>query len=100
MSQRLHLHVLGVGAGSTHAYHGQCSAAFMLLVDDAPFLMMDVVSARSRQNAPVTPYDYSDLYHISQGGGVVHAALTQVKALPPAVYVSHNHTDHSGESIV
>jgi hypothetical protein len=39
--------VLGVGAGSTSTYHGECSSSFMVCVKGAPVLMLDVVSSCS-----------------------------------------------------
>jgi len=42
-SMSLELVVLGVGAGSTHTYTGECSSSFMLCLDGTPILMLDVV---------------------------------------------------------
>lgn len=35
--------VLGVGAGSTCTYYGECSSSFLICIDNQPLLMLDVV---------------------------------------------------------
>lgn len=37
--------VLGVGAGASTTYSGECSSSFMICQDGLPVLMLDVVSA-------------------------------------------------------
>jgi hypothetical protein len=71
---QLQLVVLGVGAGATHVYHGQCSSSFLLMAGDSPLLLID------------------------SGYGAVHAARRHTGGrLPTHVYISHNHSDHAGE---
>jgi hypothetical protein len=43
----LSLLTLGVGAGKTSTYDAECSSAFLLQVDGAPALLLDLVRAQS-----------------------------------------------------
>jgi ribonuclease BN (tRNA processing enzyme) len=65
---------LGVGAGATCVYSREPSSSFVLLRGGTePLLLCDV------------------------GLGVTAACLNLLGSMPAAMYVSHNHTDHSGE---
>lgn len=37
---------LGVGAGKTTVFDGECSSAFLLCIDGTPVLLLDAVSGR------------------------------------------------------
>ncbi|KAF8073056.1 hypothetical protein HT031_000717 [Scenedesmus sp. PABB004] len=75
----LELVVLGVGAGATAVYGdgsggASCSSAFLLLHGGRPLLQLDL------------------------GLGATRATrATGAAEVAPAIYVSHNHTDHAGE---
>jgi ribonuclease BN (tRNA processing enzyme) len=70
----LSLLALGVGAGKTAVFDGEPSSSFLLRVDGEPALLLDA------------------------GFGATHAALQQHRRLPRHVYISHNHSDHAGDS--
>ncbi|PNH11099.1 hypothetical protein TSOC_002073, partial [Tetrabaena socialis] len=65
--------VLGTGAGATYIYSRESSSAFVVLRGGEPLLLCDV------------------------GYGVTAACRQLAGRLPPHLYVSHNHGDHSGE---
>lgn len=70
---KISLKILGVGGGSAKVLHNQCSTAWVLMVDDAPVLLFDL------------------------GLGVTYQYQKYFPELPTQLYISHNHTDHSGE---
>jgi hypothetical protein len=70
---RVDLLPLGTGKGASAVYDGEPSSAFVVRVGTRPVLLADV------------------------GLGAVRQCLTLAGALPRAIFVSHNHTDHAGE---
>lgn len=64
---------LGTGAGATTVLYGDPSSAFAILFEEECRLLVDL------------------------GYGVVRQALRLLNALPTKVYISHNHSDHSGD---
>ncbi len=64
---------LGVGAGKSMVYEGQCSSAFILRVNLQPVLLLDI------------------------GFGVVRQCLALAHCIPRHIYVTHNHGDHAAE---
>ncbi len=73
MDDSIELVVLGVGAGKTMAYEGECSSSFLILWNTKPILLVDI------------------------GLGVVRNCVRYCGEIPSNIYVSHNHTDHAGE---
>ncbi|EFJ43790.1 hypothetical protein VOLCADRAFT_95922 [Volvox carteri f. nagariensis] len=72
-TQCLEIIVLGTGAGTTYVYSKQPSSSFVVVKKGEPILLCDV------------------------GYGVTAACLKLVGRVPPNLYVSHNHGDHTGE---
>lgn len=64
---------LGTGAGSTTVIYGDPSTSFAILLGGECRLLVDL------------------------GYGIARQALHHLKALPTKVYISHNHSDHSGD---
>jgi ribonuclease BN (tRNA processing enzyme) len=62
-----------VGKGSTIVLQGRPSSAFALRVDGAPVLLVDL------------------------GAGVAQACFRHLNEIPTHVYLTHNHTDHTGD---
>jgi len=75
MEQHYQIICLGVGNGSSHVIKGLPSTAFVILKDDKPFILVDC------------------------GLGVVKSFLDLYSAelIPEYIYLSHNHTDHTGD---
>lgn len=73
MSDRPFLLPLGTGAGATTVLYGDPSTSFAILLGGECRLLVDL------------------------GYGVARQALHFLKALPTKVYISHNHSDHSGD---
>jgi ribonuclease BN (tRNA processing enzyme) len=73
MSLRPVLLPLGTGAGATTVIYGDPSSSFAILLGEECRLLVDL------------------------GYGVARQALHFLKALPTKVYISHNHSDHSGD---
>jgi ribonuclease BN (tRNA processing enzyme) len=73
MSLRPVLLPLGTGAGATTVIYGDPSTSFAILLGEECRLLVDL------------------------GYGVVRQALRFLKVLPTKVYISHNHSDHSGD---
>ncbi|KAG2493274.1 hypothetical protein HYH03_008411 [Edaphochlamys debaryana] len=69
----LEIVILGTGAGTTCVYGGERSSSFVVLLRGEPVLLADV------------------------GYGATAACVAAVGRVPPALYVSHNHSDHAGE---
>lgn len=65
--------VLGTGKGATAVYQGSPSSSFVLIVDGKCRLLVDI------------------------GIGVAQECITSCGYIPDHVFVTHNHTDHSGE---
>lgn len=70
---RLSLLCLGTGRGATAVYDGDTSSAIVLMADNEPILLVDV------------------------GFGVVRACRQAFGAIPQAILVTHNHSDHAAE---
>lgn len=64
---------LGTGAGATTVLYGDPSTSFAILLGDECRLLVDL------------------------GYGVARQALQLLKSIPTNVYISHNHSDHSGD---
>jgi len=66
---------LGIGNGSTHVLKGLPSSAFVILKNGNPYLLIDC------------------------GLGIVksYADLFGLENFPNRIYISHNHTDHTGD---
>lgn len=73
MSLRPVLLPLGTGAGTTTVIYGDPSSSFAILIGEECRLLVDL------------------------GYGVARQALHYLKLLPTKVYISHNHSDHSGD---
>lgn len=73
MSPRPVLLPLGTGAGVTTVLYGDPSSSFAILLDGECRLLVDL------------------------GYGVVRQAIRFLKTLPTRIYISHNHSDHSGD---
>jgi ribonuclease BN (tRNA processing enzyme) len=73
MTRRPTLLPLGTGAGATTVIYGDPSSSFAILLGEECRLLVDL------------------------GYGVARQALHFLKALPTKVYISHNHSDHSGD---
>lgn len=85
--QQLELVCLGVGAGKTMVYDGEVSSSFLL-----------------RAREPSTPgHEQSSsskakgLLLIDCGFGTVRACLQHADAVPPLIFITHNHSDHAAE---
>jgi ribonuclease BN (tRNA processing enzyme) len=64
---------LGTGAGSTMVFQGEPSSSFAILLGREARLLVDL------------------------GHGVARRALRWLGEVPERVYISHNHSDHSGD---
>jgi hypothetical protein len=65
---------LGVGKGASYVLKGIPSTGFALLVDSHPYMLIDC------------------------GAGIALSYLRNVGGkLPPIIYISHNHMDHTGD---
>jgi phosphoribosyl 1,2-cyclic phosphodiesterase len=73
MKHEVSLIPLGTGAGSTAVLHGQPSSGFAIQVGDQYPLLVDL------------------------GMGIARQALKQCGEIPENVFISHNHSDHSGD---
>jgi ribonuclease BN (tRNA processing enzyme) len=73
MNQRPVLLPLGTGAGSTTVLYGEPSTSFAILLGQECRLLVDL------------------------GYGVARQALHFLRSMPANVYISHNHSDHSGD---
>ncbi len=65
--------ILGAAGGAAYVYERACSSAFIILHDGKPELLCDL------------------------GYGVMFALREAGLSLPPAVIITHNHSDHAGE---
>jgi ribonuclease BN (tRNA processing enzyme) len=94
--------VLGVGAGATAVFHGEASSSFVICQRGQPILLLDAVSCClprctvHRQDMSDTEGSYIDTCAL-QGLGAVSACIRHTGSIPDHIYISHNHTDHSGE---
>lgn len=70
---KLEIQILGVGGGVSKVLHNEPSTAWVLLVDGQPSMLFDM------------------------GLGVTVEYTKHFGNLPHKVYISHNHSDHSGE---
>lgn len=70
---RLSIKIIGVGGGASKVYDNISSTSWVLLENDVPLVLFDL------------------------GLGVIHEYSKYFNKLPPQVYISHNHSDHSGE---
>lgn len=73
MSLRPTLLTLGTGAGTTTVLYGDPSSSFAIVLGEECRLLVDL------------------------GYGVARQALRFLNSLPTKVYISHNHSDHSGD---
>jgi ribonuclease BN (tRNA processing enzyme) len=68
------LHCLGIGKGASYVTKGIPSTAFVISIDDSPYLWIDM------------------------GAGIVIASQYQFPdVLPHRIFISHNHSDHTGD---
>jgi ribonuclease BN (tRNA processing enzyme) len=65
--------ILGVGGGKSGVYNGTPSTSWVLIKNDKPIILFDV------------------------GIGVTKQYLSYFRDIPDNIYISHNHSDHSGE---
>jgi len=71
---KIDLVCLGIGKGATYVMKGKPSSAFAIRVDEKPTLLVDC------------------------GAGVVLSCLKNLNgAIPDAIYITHNHMDHTGD---
>ncbi|MDX2078746.1 MAG: MBL fold metallo-hydrolase [bacterium] len=64
---------LGVGKGASYIMKGIPSTAFVIRVDGTPRLLVDA------------------------GAGIALSCLKKLNTIPNKIYISHNHTDHTGD---
>lgn len=64
---------LGVGKGASYVMKGIPSTSFVIRVDGIPQLLVDA------------------------GAGIALSCLNKVNMIPNKIYISHNHTDHTGD---
>eukprot|EP01062_Namystynia_karyoxenos_P029932 TRINITY_DN22419_c0_g1_i1.p1 TRINITY_DN22419_c0_g1~~TRINITY_DN22419_c0_g1_i1.p1 ORF type:complete len:587 (+),score=183.28 TRINITY_DN22419_c0_g1_i1:89-1762(+) len=70
---RIDLLCLGTGKASTHIYHGEPSTGFVVLQDGEPAVLLGA------------------------GLGIVRSCMHYCNRIPDVIYISHNHSDHTGE---
>eukprot|EP00929_Paragymnodinium_shiwhaense_P088596 TRINITY_DN4890_c1_g1_i6.p1 TRINITY_DN4890_c1_g1~~TRINITY_DN4890_c1_g1_i6.p1 ORF type:complete len:301 (+),score=56.90 TRINITY_DN4890_c1_g1_i6:80-982(+) len=85
---QLELVCLGVGVGKSMVYDGQPSSSFLLRTRDRYGGVQQVAGQEEKGQG---------ILLLDCGLGVTRACLQHVEAVPPFIYVSHNHTDHAGE---
>ena len=69
----LEISIIGVGGGKSGVYDGESSTSWTLLENGNPIAIFDL------------------------GIGVTNRYLGYFKKIPERIYISHNHSDHSGE---
>ena len=71
---KVEIMALGTGKGATAIYKGECSSSLLLLLNNEPKLLID----------------------IGLGVTLQYQTLFPLLLLPP-IFITHNHSDHSGE---